>query len=114
VPEQLGQEIQDCFKKFVEVEKLENVDMIYCTQCKDEKPMQKQLSIFQTPPILILQLKRFRFSNNQHFKLQNAIEFPLYNLDLSPFVSDSTFLKQMGSCCNYDLYGIVNHYGTLT
>lgn len=42
------------------------------------------------------------------------MEFPLYNLDLSTFVTDVDFLNSMNIDLKYDLYGIINHYGTLS
>jgi ubiquitin C-terminal hydrolase len=41
------------------------------------------------------------------------VDFPLYNLDISTFVTDLEFLKQSGLETKYDLYAIINHYGTL-
>ena len=41
--------------------------------------------------------------------MQNMINFPLYDMDLSPYVH----FKDPSSCYLYDLFGIVNHYGTL-
>lgn len=41
--------------------------------------------------------------------MQNKINFPLYDLDLAPHVH----FKQPNACYLYDLFGIVNHFGTL-
>jgi ubiquitin C-terminal hydrolase len=41
------------------------------------------------------------------------VEFPLYNLDLSSFVSGQIPTGGEGIDLHYDLYGIVNHYGSL-
>lgn len=41
------------------------------------------------------------------------MEFPLYNLDVSTFVTDPAFLNNQNISQKYDLYGIINHYGTL-
>ena len=42
------------------------------------------------------------------------VDFPIYNLDLSTFVTDPEFLKKLDIDTQYDLYGIVNHYGSLS
>jgi ubiquitin C-terminal hydrolase len=41
------------------------------------------------------------------------VEFPTFNLDLTTFVTDAEFLNKQGISQKYDLYGIINHYGTL-
>ena len=41
--------------------------------------------------------------------MHNMVTYPLYDLDLSscvPFKDEST-------CYMYDLYGVVNHFGTM-
>jgi ubiquitin C-terminal hydrolase len=73
----------------------------------------KKLEIFRPPPILIIQLKRFKFSNVSRIKLSTLVEFPLYNLDLSTFVTDQEFLTTLGVEAGYDLYAMINHFGTL-
>jgi len=42
------------------------------------------------------------------------VEFPLYNLDVSTFVTDHEYLTQMGIEQKYDLYAMINHYGSLS
>jgi len=97
------------------VEEIGKADHIYCSNCKKLQGHLKKLEIFRPPPILIVQLKRFKFSNTFRNKLTTLVEFPLYNLDLSPFVTDQQkFLEEQGVNLKYDLYGIVNHYGSLS
>lgn len=75
----------------------------------------KKLEIFRPPPILIVQLKRFKSSNTFRNKLTTLVEFPIYNLDLSSFVIDQkSLLEEQGINLKYDLYGMVNHYGSLS
>ena len=52
--------------------------------------------------------------NNQWRKLQTLVEFPIYNLDLSNYVQDFKFLASQDISCQYDLMGVINHYGSLT
>mmetsp|Transcript_42310 Transcript_42310/g.64888 ORF Transcript_42310/g.64888 Transcript_42310/m.64888 type:complete len:160 (+) Transcript_42310:4156-4635(+) len=42
------------------------------------------------------------------------VEFPTNNLDLSHFVQDYQFLVSQDISCQYDLFGIICHYGSLT
>ncbi len=105
--------LEDCLRKFHEVEEIGSADHIYCSNCKKPQGHLKKLEIFRPPPILIIQLKRFKFSSTFRNKLTTLVEFPLYNLDLSSFVTDQDFLSSLGIDLKYDLYGIINHYGTL-
>ena len=106
--------LEDCLRKFHEVEEIGSADHIYCSNCKKPQGHLKKLEIFRPPPILIIQLKRFKFANAFRNKLSTLVEFPLYNLDLSSFVSEQDFLQQhLNIDLSYDLYAIINHYGTL-
>lgn len=97
------------------MEEIGKADHIYCSNCKKLQGHLKKLEIFRPPPILIVQLKRFKFSSTFRNKLTTLVEFPLYNLDLSTFVTDQqNFLEEQGINLKYDLYGIVNHYGSLS
>ena len=72
------------------------------------------MEIFIPPPVLIVQLKRFRLYGNQWRKLQNLVDFPVRNFNATQFCSDAKFLKDtLDVQPVYDLHGIVNHYGTL-
>jgi len=88
-------------------------DTVYCSNCKDHKSHHKKIEIYRPPPILIVQLKRFKIAGNLRQKLLTLVEFPTYNLDLSGFVTDKDFLKTQGIEQKYDLYGIINHYGSM-
>lgn len=68
------------------------------------------MSLANLPPILILHLKRFKMTPLQTYKMNNTIEFPLYNLDLQDFVTET----QLPQNTQYDLFGVVNHFGTMT
>lgn len=62
---------------------------------------------------MIVQLKRFKFSNTLRNKLSTLVEFPLFNLDLTSFVGEQGYLESLGIDLQYDLYGIINHFGSL-
>lgn len=79
--------LSDCLRKFHEPEQIEASEQINCTVCKKPQAHVKQLEIFRPPPVLIIQLKRFKFSNTFRNKLTTLVDFPLYNLDLSSFMA---------------------------
>lgn len=95
-----------------DVEKLP--DQVYCGECKEHRLQQKSFEIFRPPPILTIQLKRFKRIGTAWRKLQTMVEFPLNNLDLSNFMQDHQFLKANDISTQYDLCGVINHYGSLT
>ena len=95
------QSINDCFNLFFEEENLE--DPLYCRNCKGPEDFSKCYSINRLPYVLILSLKRFKFNENSNFKLRQMITYPLYDLEIP---NDSSKTK-------YDLYGVINHYGSI-
>jgi len=96
--DQAYQSIKDCFDLFFVEENLE--DPLMCHQCGGPQDFTKKYSINKLPYVLILSLKRFKFNQNSNFKLRQMITYPLYDLELG------------GK--KYDLYGVVNHYGSLS
>ena len=52
---------------------------------------------------------RFKVTTTQILKMQSLIQFPLYDLDLEPYIS----FPEPNQCYKYDLYAVVNHFGTL-
>jgi ubiquitin carboxyl-terminal hydrolase 4/11/15 len=59
-------------------------------------------------------LKRFKNVDGQWKKLATFVDFPINNLDLSPYVLNFEFLTKLDISCQYDLCGMINHYGSLT
>ena len=104
--------LEDCLTKFFGTEKLQ--DQLYCSGCQDHMYFQKNLMNFRPPPVLVIQLKRFKSVDGVMRKLQTYVDFPLENLDLSPFIQDFEFISKLDLPSIYDLHGIINHYGSLT
>ena len=96
------QSIKDCFDLFFEEENLE--DPLFCHKCQGPQDFSKSYSINRLPYVLILSLKRFKYNQNNHFKLRQMITYPLYNLELG-----EGEIKKI-----YDLFGVINHYGSIS
>ena len=96
------QSIKDCFELFFEEENLE--DPLYCHNCKGPEDFSKSYTINRLPYVLILSLKRFKFNQNSNFKLRQMITYPLVDFE----VGNDKMKKK------YDLYGVVNHYGSIS
>lgn len=65
------------------------------------------ITIWRLPPILIINLKRFKFSHQIYSKLYRFVDFPISNFDLSDYLSDSkknevdlTYWKILGGKIN--------------
>ena len=66
----------------------------------------KLYQIYNLPDIFIVHLKRFRHHADYVSKISTLVKFPILDLDMSPHVLTTTKGK-------YDLYGVINHSGTL-
>ncbi len=101
--------LDDCIKRFCEPELVNDYN---CEHCKNRGgSAHKKLSIFQTPPKLIIQLKRFSKSSGGRMrgeKVSAFIDFPLTNLN---FNSVQNTIRPITE--TYSLYATVNHSGSL-
>lgn len=95
--------IYDCFKNFVKLEKLEDMNEWYCPNCKNHKKAMKKMEIYRSPHVLIILLKRFKNLS----KSEILVDFPLIGLDMSQFVISNDENQPL----LYDLFAIANHYG---
>ena len=75
--------INACLQNFITPEKLLKTGF-KCGKCKKKVDIQKDLTIYRFPRILVIHLKRFTGSAMRHSKLNTAIEFP-EQLDMTPF-----------------------------
>ncbi len=86
-----------CLERFGRLEQLEGDSKYYCPKCKDFMDGTKQVGVWQPPPVLVLQLKRFkhqqRFGSSGGFsakKVHTLVKFSADELlDLTPFVLNS-------------------------
>lgn len=108
--------LYDCLDAFGSPFKLTDDDSYNCDKCKTKGNAMKQLKIWRTPNVLIIQLKRFSTKivqhnnrmfattskNNRHIQYPMLLNFTKYN---SHDVSSPLTL--------YDLVGVVEHSGEL-
>lgn len=99
-----GISIYNCFKKFVKLEKLEDMNEWYCSNCKTHQKATKKMEIYKSPHILIIHLKRFKNMN----KLDCLVDYPIVGLDLSPYVKNN----EENLPLTYDLFAVANHVGS--
>ncbi|EGN91818.1 hypothetical protein SERLA73DRAFT_66796 [Serpula lacrymans var. lacrymans S7.3] len=125
--------LQSCLDAFVKEEILENTDAwyVHCPNCKALRKATKRLSLSRLPPILLIHLKRFSFKGPFTDKIETVVDFPLRTLDLTNYMPPplppgmdkgnmnganlSTEDPRMQTPpYKYDLYGVTNHFGTLS
>ncbi|XP_047463360.1 ubiquitin carboxyl-terminal hydrolase 2-like isoform X1 [Mugil cephalus] len=97
--------LKDCFRLFTKEDVLDGEERPTCTRCKDRRKCTKRFSIQKFPQILVLHLKRFSDSNIRASKLSTYVNFPLKELDLREFASESSERPV------YNLYAVSNHTG---
>ncbi|XP_015282279.1 PREDICTED: ubiquitin carboxyl-terminal hydrolase 2, partial [Gekko japonicus] len=96
----------DCMRLFTKEDVLDGDEKPTCCRCKARTKCTKKFSVQRFPKILVLHLKRFSEARMRSSKLTTFVNFPLKDLDLREFASQS---------CNhaiYNLYAVSNHSGT--
>lgn len=69
----------------------------------------KKFQVFRTPPILVINLKRFK---GMQSKQNTLVHFPIEGFDMRTFVY-SERQRETEPSLVYDLFGVSNHYGQL-
>ncbi|XP_078517944.1 ubiquitin carboxyl-terminal hydrolase 19 isoform X4 [Lissotriton helveticus] len=101
--------LEQCLNLFTKPEVLAPEEAWYCPKCKQHREASKQLMLWRLPNVLIIQLKRFSFrSFIWRDKINDMVDFPVRNLDLSKFCIGQ---KEDHQLPIYDLYAVINHYG---
>ncbi|KAG8789942.1 CSN-associated deubiquitinating enzyme Ubp12, partial [Ceratobasidium sp. 428] len=95
--------LEDCLDELTKTEKLSASDSWYCSRCKQHRQATKQLQLWSTPNILILQIKRFTKGN----KIDDLVTFPVQDLDLSERIGQRGVKEDY----IYDLFAVDEHKG---
>mmetsp|Transcript_474 Transcript_474/g.1052 ORF Transcript_474/g.1052 Transcript_474/m.1052 type:complete len:532 (-) Transcript_474:8-1603(-) len=101
--------LDDCLDLFCEEELLAGDEQWYCPKCKTHVNATKKIDLFMLPPILIIHLKRFKFSmNGQKSKIDRSIRYPLDDWNLKNMKKSESGIYPL-----YDLYAISHHKGNV-
>lgn len=101
-------DLESCVKKLVTIEKLEGTNKYKCDSCNKYVDATRKTYIWETPDILIIQLKRFQNDGAHTSKIKSKINYPLKNLSLKDCYSGYYPRNH-----KYDLYGVIQHIGSL-
>lgn len=76
--------LRHCLDAFTSEEKISEG---YCSSCRQHQEMTKKLEIWRLPPVMVIHLKRFQYTQTYRRKLGSLVEFPIEGLDLSSTVA---------------------------
>ena len=77
----------DCLRLFSAPEEVRGDDAWNCPKCKEYQAATKQVAMCRVPTVLVVQLKRFRFSKEGlRTKIEDEIRIPAL-LDVAPFLA---------------------------
>lgn len=95
--------LYECFDLHTKPELLTGDNAWYNEKTNKKEDVIKQITFWNLPNIIVIVLKRFV---DWRFKLNNLVDFPIEDLDLSKYVKGYNSKSYI-----YDLYGICNHGG---
>ena len=93
--------IKDCIKEFSKEEKLEGTEQWFCSLCKKFNDCSKKIDIWKSPNILIIHLKRFKYTKRSTSKIRTIVDFPINDLNLEDLVAGKQKNKPI-----YDLFAV--------
>lgn len=79
--------LEECLDAFAKEEKIPEA---YCSRCKDFRVQTKRMSLWRLPPVVIIHLKRFQFTQHMRRKLRDLVVFPIEGLDLSRIMAEES------------------------
>lgn len=105
IPENpINHTLYGCLDKFTSPEILQGENAWLNETTGNKEDIQKRIVFWNLPKILVITLKRF--SPDGERKLQNRIDFPIENLDMSKYITGYKSKEYV-----YELFGICNHTG---
>ena len=97
--------LYDLLDNHIVPEKLENDNKWFSPYANKLVDAEKCNLIWESPKILIILLKRFEYTYTGATKLNNIIDFPFEDLDITPYLHPNHTSKYT----KYDLFAINNH-----
>ncbi|KAL3781972.1 hypothetical protein ACHAWO_004785 [Cyclotella atomus] len=108
--------LKDCLDQFAAGEQLDEHNAWYCSTCKKHVCALKLITLWNTPDILVLHLKRFTFEKCPTHdgrllrrKIEDKVDFPIDRLDLSSYILGP---KHADAPPVYKLFGVSEHTGS--
>ncbi|TMW65897.1 hypothetical protein Poli38472_003662 [Pythium oligandrum] len=76
--------LKTCLDAFTSEEKISEG---YCSSCRKHLEMTKKMEIWRLPPVMVIHLKRFQYTQTYRRKLGSLVEFPVHDLELASTVA---------------------------
>ncbi|KAH7281974.1 hypothetical protein KP509_35G006100 [Ceratopteris richardii] len=105
--------LKEALSSFLAVEDLQEEVKVHCPSCKIPADRSKQLNFKRSPPVLVIQLKRYMASEIFPTKIEKDIKYDL-SLDLTPFVIEDATEPIQELDWKYKLYAVLVHSGWST
>eukprot|EP00978_Attheya_sp_CCMP212_P047169 scaffold421244_cov58-Attheya_sp.AAC.14 len=103
--------LDDCLDLYCTEEKMTGENQWYCPKCQEHVDATKKLDIWMLPPILIVHLKRFKYTESgQRAKMDTPVVYPIQQWDLSRSIQGKKGDHPRRGLL-YDLYAVSNHLG---
>ena len=111
--------ITSCLQSYCKREMLDPGEEWNCPSCKCQREATKTIRITRLPRILVVHFKRFSGSRTEATrKVHTAVDFPLYGLDMKPYMVDTRLQKgeempdpAVTPPFFYDAYAVMRHIG---
>lgn len=101
--------LYECMDSYLTPESLTGDNQWLCDKCKMKSDAERKFCWWVLPDVLVILLKRFQYTNAGYEKVNVPIKFPLKGLTVK-----TCRPSEVCGSHTYDLYGVVNHYGTLS
>ena len=105
--------LKECLQSFVSNENFQDDDTWYCSNCKKLQKSKQKLQIYKPPNYLIILLKRYdlkkNYGNFYGEKNNTFVSYPINNFDIREYIEGPEKNNAI-----YDLYGIIEHFGTMS
>ncbi|XP_068573429.1 ubl carboxyl-terminal hydrolase 18 isoform X2 [Cebidichthys violaceus] len=103
--------LEDCMTSFFRHQELRGINCCFCATCEKKTPSKQSVKLHSLPPILCVQLKRFRNCDGYTRKLDSRVTFPK-TFDFSETLKEAFSSDFAQNDCKYTLHAVVVHSGS--
>ena len=108
IPDKIDTTLDDCLMEFIKDETLDGDNKYSCDKCKTHTDAIKNIKLFKLPPIIIVQLKRYKSDGIRQSKNNTNVIFPINDLSFDKYMS--SFVKDNSK---YNLFAVTQQIGSL-
>ncbi|KAM3127153.1 hypothetical protein pb186bvf_020747 [Paramecium bursaria] len=108
IPDRQNVKLIDCIREYLKDEELSQDNQWFCEKCDKKVDSKKKIDLWKLPTILLIHLKRFKYTDKGYVKSDQPVQFPIDTLNLSNELPKLQKEKPL-----YELLGVVQHSGTI-